>query len=70
MPVIPPGNNIMVCSICGLPFTEFGNNAQPVNTGRCCNLCNDLYVIPRKVHAMRQAKEADDAQSKNLADDA
>ena len=37
------------CSICGLPLdSEYGNNAQPINDGRCCNDCNEMYVIPAR----------------------
>jgi hypothetical protein len=44
------------CSICGLSIaaqakTEWlgGNNAQPVNAGRCCDDCNWRVVIPRRL---------------------
>ena len=42
----------MKCSIC---FNDIevqpsgwnqGNNAQPVNSGRCCNVCDSSVVIP------------------------
>jgi hypothetical protein len=32
------------CSICQREFTEFGNNAWPVNDGRCCDACNATAV--------------------------
>ena len=34
------------CSICGQKFYGLGNNAQPVNDGRCCDYCNINVVIP------------------------
>lgn len=38
------------CSICGrVMIEEFGNNAQPVNNGRCCNNCNFTVVIPARM---------------------
>jgi len=37
------------CSICGVMYTGFGNNAEPVNNGRCCDVCNDLSVIPARI---------------------
>ncbi len=37
------------CSICGRPYIGFGNNAEPVNNGRCCGLCNDTVVTPRRL---------------------
>ena len=46
----------MDCSICGQPIVPEpiggwaeGNNAEPVNDGRCCNGCNATVVIPRRL---------------------
>ena len=44
----------LACSICKLPIENVmgwigGHNAQPVNDGRCCTVCNDLYVIPARI---------------------
>ncbi len=49
----------MKCSIC---FGEIekvggwdqGNNAQPVNDGRCCGECNSTVVIPARMMLMSQ----------------
>ena len=42
------------CSICGKEITdEFSNNAEPVNSGRCCNACNRNVVIPARIKGMR-----------------
>ena len=38
-----------VCSICQLPYEEFGNNAWPVNEGHCCDDCDDKIVIPARI---------------------
>jgi len=38
-----------VCSICGKTFIGYGNNAQPVNNGRCCNDCNNERVMPERI---------------------
>jgi hypothetical protein len=35
------------CSICQKMYSGFGNNALPINTGRCCDKCNSLVVIAR-----------------------
>lgn len=40
------GNPIPVCPISGW---RYGNNAQPVNDGRCCDVCNTTVVIPRRL---------------------
>ena len=46
----------MKCSICGLeikkhPITGWdeGNNAEPLNSGRCCDDCDEDYVIPKRI---------------------
>ena len=37
----------MNCSICNNEINDrFGNNAEPVNNGRCCSDCNSTVVIP------------------------
>ena len=33
------------CSICKLTNTGYGNNADPINNGLCCDSCNKRYVI-------------------------
>jgi hypothetical protein len=43
------------CSICFRRYTEFGHPAEPVGSGRCCNVCNDLVVIPARLRAAREA---------------
>lgn len=52
--------NKMRCSICGKEFVGFGNNAWPINEGRCCDTCNDTIVIPRRIvdlYYLRKEKE-------------
>lgn len=54
----------MKCSICnedikgdvvigkdGVPYVPYegGNNAAPVNSGRCCDSCNWSVVIPSRL---------------------
>ena len=39
--------NMMNCSICNEKIEGFGNNAQPINDGRCCDDCNTLVIIER-----------------------
>lgn len=44
---------ILKCSICGNNIPnyfgwKYGNNAWPINDGRCCNDCNEMYVIPAR----------------------
>jgi len=43
------------CSICGQPFTGYGNNPEPVvpiSTGQCCDTCNAVIVIPARMRGM------------------
>ena len=43
----------MNCSICNNKINDrFGNNAEPVNNGRCCNDCNSTVVIPARIKEM------------------
>ena len=37
------------CSICGEEYRGFGNNADPINNGRCCDICDDIKVIPARL---------------------
>lgn len=38
-----------ICSICGKHYKGYGNNAQPINDGRCCNYCNSTLVVPKRI---------------------
>ena len=41
-----------ICSICGQEYYGYGNNAQPINNGRCCNECNRTKVVPFRIAMM------------------
>lgn len=49
----------LICSICGNPIQPNwhgwagGNNAQPVNNGRCCSDCDAMVVIPARIQRSR-----------------
>ena len=51
----------MKCSICKKEieikgtWTQ-GNNAQPINDGRCCDICNDTKVIPERIKRIREGQ--------------
>ena len=36
-----------------------GNNAEPINDGRCCNDCNAKYVIPARLRAIEEQDRRD-----------
>ena len=42
------------CVICNSKFYGFGHNAEPVKKGRCCDLCNDIKVIPARILELAQ----------------
>ena len=50
----------MFCSICGelneewLDGSGYGNNAEPVNDGRCCDDCNEFWVLPARIQIIQQ----------------
>lgn len=31
-------------------YSNWGNNAEPVNGGRCCNECNATVVLPARIY--------------------
>ena len=35
------------CSVCNKVYIGFGNNAQPLNEGRCCDSCNTDVIMAR-----------------------
>ena len=44
------------CCICGKEYTHWGNNAEPVKSGRCCDECNATRVIPARIEELRKEK--------------
>ena len=40
----------MKCSICeNKIYTKYGHNAQPINNGTCCEMCNQTKVLPERI---------------------
>lgn len=37
-----------ICCICKKAFKGYGNNAEPLAKGRCCDLCN-IKVIKHRI---------------------
>lgn len=48
------------CSICGGQYDRYGNNAWPINAGRCCNDCNQM-VIAARMRNIALGRSRDDA---------
>ncbi len=47
----------IICDICSIEIPveqngwNLGNSAEPVvKDGRCCNKCNELIIIPRRIN--------------------
>ena len=36
-----------ICVICEEPYEGFGNNAEPLKQGDCCDSCNSLVIVAR-----------------------
>lgn len=45
------------CTICNEVYSGWGNNAIPVNAGRCCDNCNTIVVIPARIKQLRERNE-------------
>ena len=50
-------DEVKVCSICGSKYTGWGNNAWPVNDGRCCDRCNGMYVIGARLRMLNEQRK-------------
>ena len=48
----------MKCSICGEKINGYGHNAYPVVEGTCCDKCNMVYVIPARITAIQNQRQA------------
>lgn len=57
------------CVICHQPFEGYGNNAEPVAEGRCCDECNIKVVIPARIEEMNKSKKLDEAKEKDEAEE-
>lgn len=44
----------MRCCICGEKIEGYGHNAEPVKSGRCCDVCNIKVVIPARIKQIRK----------------
>lgn len=51
-----------ICSICGDEFEGWGNNAWPINDGKCCDSCNYLFVLPERIKNLQKRKETPDVR--------
>ena len=45
-----------LCCFCKKEIIGFGNNAQPVRDGQCCDECNLSIVIPARMIAFMNSE--------------
>lgn len=45
------------CVICGKKLNGYGNNAEPVKMGLCCDDCNIKVVVPQRLKQLYAEKE-------------
>ena len=61
--IVKPKEKIMSqvkkCSICQEPYQGYGNNAEPLNSGTCCDKCNWSVVFPRRIQGLYEADNLD-----------
>lgn len=51
---------MMKCNLCGKEIKGFGNNPDPLienDDDRCCDECNDKYVIPMRIYMLEHKME-------------
>jgi len=54
-----PKPPVFTCSVCKDQIKdEYGNNAWPLNNGRCCDYCNAMRVIPARLLGLKKPKAA------------
>ena len=46
------------CVICKKEFEGFGNNAEPIKEGRCCDECN-VKVFIKRIKNIKKIEEID-----------
>ena len=46
---------VQACSICNGAIVGFGNDAQPINDGRCCDRCHAEHVIPERARRILES---------------
>lgn len=50
-----------LCCICHQPIEGYGNNAEPVCAGRCCDKCNYEVVIPERIAQIKKSANKEEA---------
>jgi len=42
-----------ICVLCKKKYTEWGNNADPLKKGMCCDKCNLTKVVPARLKSLK-----------------
>ncbi len=53
-----------VCCVCGQQINGYGNNAEPLMQGRCCDNCNITQVVRLRMQELPRAKEKPGSEEK------
>ncbi len=56
----------MKCVICGQPIIGYGNNAEPVANGYCCDECNLDTVVPARIQQIYAEKNKEEGGERNV----
>lgn len=54
----------MKCCICKKELKGTGNNANPIKDGRCCDSCNQLYVIKARIELLEKLQDIEKDENK------
>ncbi len=54
-----------VCCLCRQTYSEWGNNAEPIKSGQCCDDCNTYKVVPERIKRMNSSNSFFPTTSKN-----
>lgn len=46
-----------ICCLCKEEFKGYGNNAQPLMEGVCCDQCNVKLVFPARIKNLKGARK-------------
>tara|TARA_R110000824_G_scaffold270330_1_gene458764 strand:- start:272 stop:433 length:162 start_codon:yes stop_codon:yes gene_type:complete len=46
----------MKCVICKVVFEGYGNNAEPIRKGICCDDCNQKVILPIRLSQLAKGE--------------
>lgn len=53
------------CVLCKKQVEGFGHNPEPLASGRCCDLCNSMLVIPARMRQYLGGNNQNQKQKEN-----